>query len=366
MRPGYRLFFDPVGPFKEATLHRYKYALVVLDDFSGLVQTKLMIRLSDWFAHLTALVRRIEAEKGSERVVAQLGSDSFPAFVEGHLMIEFAAAKGIQLLASPPYTQKLNPVEGMIKILLRMALAMLRYAGAPKRLVEFALSHATLLLNRLPRERKGQGMVIPLDRWLGFQAPSVLHMLKVWGCAAYALDMGQRGKFESKVSKTVHLGYDVARSAYILCSLPHFKIAYSAHVTFNEQDFPLKDHYKPDPQPYTLCEERASVPLRHSASGEAWGCARGENLVRMDRESPDGTLRPATGLGRVSANVLHQVSSLTYPKEAGTSDGTLGPDRGLGRVSRQRQHREEPVPFPEFEGGLERPMLPRIGEEQGD
>ena len=88
--------------------------------------------------------------------------------------------------------------------------------------------------------------------------------------------------------------------------------------------------------------------------------------MRMDRESPDGTLRPATGLGRVSGNVLHQVSSLTYPKEAGTSDGTLGPDRGLGRVSRQRQHREEPVPFPEFEGGLERPMLPRIGEEQGD
>ena len=72
-RPGYRLFFDPIGPFKEATLHRYKYALVVLDDFSGLLQTKLMIRLSDWFAHLSALVRRIEAEKGSERVVAQLG-----------------------------------------------------------------------------------------------------------------------------------------------------------------------------------------------------------------------------------------------------------------------------------------------------
>ena len=43
-RPGYRLFFDPIGPFKEATLHRYKYALIVLDDFSGLLQTKLMVR----------------------------------------------------------------------------------------------------------------------------------------------------------------------------------------------------------------------------------------------------------------------------------------------------------------------------------
>ena len=67
-RPGYRLFFDPIGPFKEATLHRYKYALIVLDDFSGLLQTRLMVRLSEWFVHLSGLVKRIEAEKGSERV----------------------------------------------------------------------------------------------------------------------------------------------------------------------------------------------------------------------------------------------------------------------------------------------------------
>ena len=124
----------------------------MLDDFSGLFQTKLMVRLSD----LSSLVKRIEAEKGSERVVAQIGSDSFPAFVEGHNMLEFAAGRGIQLLASPPYTQKLNPVEGMIKVLVRMALAMLRYAGAPKKLVEFALvPHfcSTVFLGR-GRDRK--------------------------------------------------------------------------------------------------------------------------------------------------------------------------------------------------------------------
>ena len=63
-RPGLRLYFDPIGPFREATLHRYKYALVVLDDFSGLLQTKFMVRMSEWFAHLSGLVKRIEAEKG--------------------------------------------------------------------------------------------------------------------------------------------------------------------------------------------------------------------------------------------------------------------------------------------------------------
>ena len=223
-RPGFRLYFDPIGPFREATLHRYKYALVVLDDFSGLLQTKFMVRMSEWFSHLSGLVKRIEAEKGSERVVAQIGSDSFPAFVDGHAIADFAASRGILLLASPPYTQKLNPVEGMIKVLVRMALAMLRYAGAPKKLIEFALNHAVLLLNRLPRNKKGLGMVVPLELWLGIKPPSVLHVLKVWGCAAYSLELGQRGKFDAKVQKMVHLGYDVARCAYVLCSLPHFKV----------------------------------------------------------------------------------------------------------------------------------------------
>ena len=107
-RPGFRLYFDPIGPFREATLHRYKYALVVLDDFSGLLQTKFMVRMSEWFSHLSGLVKRIEAEKGSERVVAQIGSDSFPAFVDGHAIADFAASRGILLLASPRNSTQLK------------------------------------------------------------------------------------------------------------------------------------------------------------------------------------------------------------------------------------------------------------------
>ena len=100
---GFRLFFDPIGPFRVPTLSRFKYALVVLDDFSGLVYLRMMGRLNEWFHHLSQLVKRIEAEKGSERVVAQIGSDSFPAFVGGTQILEFAASRGILLLASPPY-----------------------------------------------------------------------------------------------------------------------------------------------------------------------------------------------------------------------------------------------------------------------
>ena len=71
IRPGFRLFFDPIGPFRVPTLSRFKYALVVVDDYSGLVHLRLMVRLNEWFPHLTSLVKRIEAEKRSERVVTQ-------------------------------------------------------------------------------------------------------------------------------------------------------------------------------------------------------------------------------------------------------------------------------------------------------
>ena len=47
------------------------------------------------------------------------------------------------------------------------------------------------------------GMIVPLDLWLGIKPLSVLHVLKVWGCAAYSLELGQRGMFDTKVHKMV-------------------------------------------------------------------------------------------------------------------------------------------------------------------
>ena len=70
-----------------------------------------MTRVAEWFDRLTALIRRIEAEKGSERIVAELVTDSFPAFTKGMALQKFAAARGIRLVHSPPYTHRLNVVE---------------------------------------------------------------------------------------------------------------------------------------------------------------------------------------------------------------------------------------------------------------
>ena len=236
----------------------------------------------------------------------------------------------------------------MIKILVRMALAMLRYAGAPKKLVEFALNHAVLLLNRLPRNKKGMGMVVPLELWLGFKPPSVLHVLKVWGCAAYALELGQRGKFDAKVQKMVHLGYDVARSAYVLCSLPHFKILFSAHVTFNEADFPCRDQTRADSAPYSLLEEQAGKEIRHIASGEAWGSyerERPSHPVGKRLADAHGTLRLGDNPRRVCGQGPSGSTTLPGPLGQGGLVSLQASSGGEEPGKRFREGAGRPDPF---------------------
>ena len=83
---------------------------------------------------LRALVTRIESDKGSNRVIAELACDFAPMFRNNHEFLDFCDVKGIVLLSSPPYTQKLNAVvERPIRTVLEMAIAMSRHGNVPKR-----------------------------------------------------------------------------------------------------------------------------------------------------------------------------------------------------------------------------------------
>ena len=50
----------------------------------------------------------------------------------------------------------------------------------------------------------------------------------------------------------------------------HFTISYSAHVTFNEEEFPLRDAYQPDPTPASLFEP-GTTGMRQGSVGGDWG-----------------------------------------------------------------------------------------------
>jgi hypothetical protein len=81
---------------------------------------------------------------------------------------------------------------------------------------------------------------------------SAFKKCRVWGCAAYPHTAhGARGprldKLEPRVKhedgklvKHIFVGIDEDHQAYRLMERPYFKLSRSAHVTFNEEDFPCR------------------------------------------------------------------------------------------------------------------------------
>ena len=126
-RPGSRIHFDPFGPFSDRLSDGTYYGLLFVDAFSRVMWLDTIPSLKEWFSRLQALILRLEAEKGSDRVVSELACDSAPMFKHNREFLDYAERKGIVVLFSPPYTQKFNAVvERPIRTVGEMAIAMSR------------------------------------------------------------------------------------------------------------------------------------------------------------------------------------------------------------------------------------------------
>ena len=79
-RPGYRIHFDPFGPFPERLADGSFFGLLFADAYSTVLWFDPIPTLKDWFAHLKTVVLQVESDKGSDRAVAQLATDSAPMF----------------------------------------------------------------------------------------------------------------------------------------------------------------------------------------------------------------------------------------------------------------------------------------------
>ena len=214
-----------------------------MDDCSRRVFVALLKSLSEAFPVFKDEVRAMEAEFGHDKVVAQFHADGATYFEKSSLMIAFLIQKGITALYSPPDTPELNGIaERTIRSLMEMALCMLRHAGAPSFLWGEAVLYAAFILNRLPY-RDGAAMT-RMDLWHQNAAPPAFKLastIHTWGCAAWAhIHSKFRSKLEPKAEKYMLLGYDERRCSYRLASLPSYRIKFSSHVTFNEDDLPCR------------------------------------------------------------------------------------------------------------------------------
>ena len=127
------------------------YGLLFVDAFSSLLWLDMLPALKHWFDRLRALVTRVESEKGSNRVVAELACDFAPCFVT------------------------------------TMAIAMSRHGNVPKRFMGCAMRLASKLLNRLFKMMPGGTRDVPLWRYKGIKVPLHLDKFHPYGCEFQAL-----------------------------------------------------------------------------------------------------------------------------------------------------------------------------------
>ena len=242
VRPGFRLHFDPFGPFADRLSDGTYYGFLIVDAYSRVMWLDTMATLKEWFPRLRALLARIEAEKGGSCVVSELACDSAPMFKDNHEFRMFAEKKGIVLLFSPPYTQKLNSVvERPIRTLCEMAVAMSRHANTPRRFMNFAMKFATKLLNRLFRRMPDGTDDVPLWRYKGSKVPLHLDRFHPFGCAVEAvLPPRLQTRFGPKTTSCIYMGYDDSALSYILATLPRFGFLHTAHAIFDDTGFPCR------------------------------------------------------------------------------------------------------------------------------
>ena len=220
VRAGARIYFDPFGPFRDRLADGSYYAILFMDAFSTVLWLNTISGLRDWFGCLERLISRLEAEKGSTKVVSELACDSAPMFKSSTQLQNYTDKKGIVLLFSPPYTQKFNVVERSIRTVGEMSLAMARHANTPKPFMCHALMLATRLLNRLHRTMPDGSVDVPLWRFKGVKVPLHLDRFHPFGCAVEAvLPKHSQTRFAPKTISCIFLGFDDNSLSYVLARL---------------------------------------------------------------------------------------------------------------------------------------------------
>ena len=252
-RPGYLFHVDTVGPFRVTTLGGGSYITLLVDDYSRFIFPILTADTS-FFEDFKRFNARLKAEFGRDKVIAQIHGDSATYFEKHYGLREYCQTEGIVQLFSPPYTQELNNVVGRyVRTVFESARCMMIHANAPPSLLGEALVYSTYILNRLPLRRDKAGRC-PLELWTGRRQQNAFQDCKIFGCASYIHnDHGSRGpkpsKEEPKVKhdngkprKYIFTGIDENHQAFRLAELPYYTLTRSAHVIFNEEDFPCRNN----------------------------------------------------------------------------------------------------------------------------
>jgi transposase InsO family protein len=151
-------------------------------------------------------IRRTQAAAEAEcgRKLRVLRTDNSGEFTTTEFA-SYCADQGIQRHYSAPYSPQQNGVvERRNQMVVGMARALLKQRGMPAVFWGEAVVMAVYILNRSPTKAL-EGRT-PYEAWHG-RKPAVSH-LRVFGCLAFAKELGHISKLDDRSTPGVFIGYE--------------------------------------------------------------------------------------------------------------------------------------------------------------
>jgi len=225
---------DLAGKFQVQTLRKNSYVLIMVDDKSRLVMTRLLPRKNKQVMAIKELHAWSQTQSGNTFKSIRCDGE-LPQYGE---FMTFSKEKGIELKVTTRGSSNQNPVaESTIKTICTLARTMLLDSKLPRTFYGYALEAATHLYNRLPHDSNGGKS--PYELFYGRRPPT--DHLRRFGSKAYVLKhkQSQVGKSQTRADSGILIGYDAARRAYKVL-VPPRRIIVSRDVQFDESDSALR------------------------------------------------------------------------------------------------------------------------------
>ena len=254
---------DTWGPFMSALYYTgCRYIITFVDDYSRVrfavfAKDRVSSTLVEGYKLYLAFMRRVGVEIASEWM-----SDGGPEYVSEECF-DFCDEHAIKRLVSCRYVPPQNGVaEAVFRVYIPRARKMLAHCGAlpaGKRLYALALQHALWLSNRTFSRSTG---CRPFDR---VPSPPKLDFsdLRPFGCRIWAHQphVDVPDKMSPTAREGVFVGMSELYKGYIVYYPDTHEFEAAIHVTWDAEQFPLKNALPPPPPPRPLPESAVLPPV---------------------------------------------------------------------------------------------------------
>ena len=226
-KPLERVFVDILGPLNPASVHGYRYVLMLVDEYSKFKAVKFLRVKSEALEKFKEFV----AEQGCPKT---LRSDNGTEFTNKNFK-NFCTENRIRQEFTVPETPEQNGMaERANRTIVEMARCLLLDAKLPKTYWLRAIATASHLRNLVVTESGG---LTPFESFTG-RKPHI-EKLKVFGCTVFVQKRKNlRQKLDQKASKCKFLGYDEHSPGYVVQDMSTGKVFVARNVIFNEKEVP--------------------------------------------------------------------------------------------------------------------------------